>query len=164
APVELDQVLSPQWLTATVGSRRPGTEVDGVTVVETLQTVATKVRFGVEYSDGTTAAFCVKGYFKPEFRASGSTGQVEVHFYRELAPELGVRVPPCVYTGIDPESGHGLVLMEDLVERGCRFLSPLTPVDVDRAAQNLGEIARLNARYWEAPLLREIDWVAPRMG
>ena len=119
APFDESVVLSPEWLSSTIGAR-----VRAVEVVERLETVATKVRFRVEYDDGDEQgssgpggrvdAFCVKAYFNPDMRARVGAGEPEARFYTELAPTLPIRVPPCVYAAIDPGTGHALVLMEDL--------------------------------------------------
>jgi aminoglycoside phosphotransferase (APT) family kinase protein len=167
APLDLDDVLSPEWLSAALAARYPSARVVSATVVETLTTIASKVRFRVEYEDGPAAelptAFCVKGYFAPESRSRASIGQPEARFYRDLAPMLDVRVPPCVYTGIDPDTGHGLVIMSDLVAAGSVFLTALSPYTPDQAAATLDQLARLNAAGWDGALLRDARWLDPRL-
>jgi len=121
APLDESVVLSPEWLTHALG-----TPVRAVEVVERLETVATKVRFRVEYTEepnGKVDAFCVKAYFNPDMRARVAAGEPEARFYVELAPTLPIRVPPCVYAAIDPDTGHALIVMEDLVAQGATFLT-----------------------------------------
>src|SRR5690606_13873190 len=105
APTSLDEVLSPQWLAETLK-----TPVAGASVVEQLVTVATKVRFAVQFDGspppGTPGALCVKGYFGPESAHLVTAGQIEVRFYTEVAPNIDVEVPPCVHAATDPETGH----------------------------------------------------------
>jgi thiamine kinase-like enzyme len=170
APLDLDEVLSPAWLEPALGGACRGARVAATTVVETLTTIASKVRFRVDYVDGavTPAALCVKGYFAPESRRMVSVGQVEARFYRDLAPLIcgtyELRVPPCVYAGIDDESGHGLVVMSDLVAAGARFLTALSPYTVDQAAATLEQLARLHAVDVQAPAIRDMQWLDPRLG
>jgi aminoglycoside phosphotransferase (APT) family kinase protein len=155
APLDEGTVLSPEWLTAMLGNRHPGVTVAGTEVTERLETVATKVRFRVEYAagsdwDGLPPALCAKGYFNPA--AHARAGQVEAVFYRELAPTLDrVRTPACVHAGIDEETGHGLIVMEDLVEAGATFLDPLSSYTPEQAAATLDQLAALHAAQWERP-------------
>lgn len=167
APLDLDEVLSPAWLDAVLGARFPGTRVAGTTVTEELRTIATKVRFAIAYDAnpaGAPDACCVKGYFGPESASFASLGQVEARFYSELAPHLAVSVPPCVHAGIDPDSGHGLILMEDLVAGGSTFLTALSPYSVDQAAATLEQLARLHTADRTALTAGgDTGWLAPRL-
>ena len=165
APLDLDEVLSPTWLDHTLGVRFPGTRVAGTSVTEDLRTIATKVRFDVAYDAnpaGAPAALCVKGYFGPDRAGFVSLGQMEARFYSEIAPHLSVGVPPCVHTGIDPDTGHGLILMEDLVAGGSTFLTALSPYSVDQAAATLEQLARLHTAD-RAALPTDTTWMAPRL-
>ena len=166
APLDLDEVLSAAWLDATLGARHPGTRVAGTTVTEELRTIATKVRFDVAYDAnpaGAPAALCVKGYFGPDSEGFVSLGQMEARFYSEVAPHLAVTVPPCVHTGIDPDTGHGIILMEDLVAGGSTFLTALSPYSVDQAAATLEQLARLHTADRGSFDHGDTGWLAPRL-
>jgi len=162
APLDPEVLLSPEWC-----SEMLGVPVVAVERVEEQVTIAAKVRFRVTYADGAadgrSDAFCVKGYFAPESAGFVDLGQLEVHFYETLAPALGLEVPECVYAAIDPETGHGLVVMRDLVAAGCRFLTPLSPYSVDQTAQTLAQLARLHHGRPEE-IAGTVDWLAPRLG
>lgn len=69
-------------------------------------------------------------------------------FYRDVAATLGVRVPPCEYTGIDDATGTGIVVMRDLVVAGAVFGDPCDSYTPERSAAVLGELARLHAATW----------------
>ena len=165
APTDLAEVLSPAWLTSALGARYPGVVVRSVTEVERLETVASKVRFAVDYE--TTAghaipsALCVKGYFGATSAQWVSVGSREARFYAELAPALPVQVPPTVYTGIDADTQHGVVVMHDLVAAGSTFLTALSPYTPDQVAATLGELALLHARTWDDARMRATPWLAP---
>jgi aminoglycoside phosphotransferase (APT) family kinase protein len=152
APLDLEVVLSPDWLSHILGA-----PVVRVEQVESLVTIASKVRFRVDHADGRSAHLCVKGYFAE--RSFASLGQVEVRFYTQLAPTLGVRVPRCVHAGIDPDTGHGVILMDDLVAGGARFLTALSPYSVDAAARTLEQMAILHT----SAIDRSSAWLAPRL-
>jgi len=161
APLEESVALSPQWLTGVLGA-----PVRAVEVVERLETVATKVRFRVEYEDAANDrvdAFCVKAYFNPEMRTRVAAGEPEARFYSEIAPTLPIRVPPCVYAAIDSDTGHALVLMEDLVAQGATFLTALSPYTVDQAKGTLEQLARLHAEHWDDQGLATHPFLAPRL-
>jgi hypothetical protein len=167
APLDEATVLSPEWLTATLRADHPGVSVAGTEVTERLETVATKVRFRVEYAagaDGLPPALCAKGYFNPATHAQARAGQVEAVFYRELAPTLdSVRTPACLHAGIDDETGHGLIVMEDLVEAGATFLDPQSSYSLEQAAGTLDQIAALHAAAWERPEADLPAAFAPRL-
>ena len=165
APLDLDEVLSPAWLDHVLAARYPGTKVAVTGVTEDLRTIATKVRFDVAYDAnpaGAPAALCVKGYFGPDSAGFVSLGQMEARFYSEVAPHLGVNVPRCVHTGIDPDTGHGIILMEDLVAAGSTFLTSRSPYSVDQAAGTLEQIARLHTAD-RAAITDDTAWMAPRL-
>src|SRR5690606_4722344 len=147
APTDQDVALSPEWLSMVLG--RPGApvKVTGVKVVETLKTMASKIRFEAE-CDGLAKprTLCVKGFFDPEMaRSAGVNSRSEARFYMEIAPRVDVHVPDCVYAGIDEATGHGIILMEDVVAQGGRFLTALEPYTPDQAHGSLEQLAKLHA-------------------
>lgn len=157
APADEAVVLSPEWLTSVLSRRYPSAVATGTHVVERIETVATKVRFRVEYAQHTDAptALCAKGYFNPERRR---TTRAEGDFYRLAAQDLPVRTPPCVYAAVDDDTGHALILMHDLVASGARFLDPTTTYGSDRAAATLDQLAALHATTWDGkrPALHQL--------
>jgi hypothetical protein len=93
-------------------------------------------------------------------------GPREVRFYRDLAPQLKIRVP-AVHVAIHDESDDSFILlMEDLDASGCRISDGTWGVDADGAATALEGLAEVHARY-EDPARRaaEVPWVpAPVFG
>jgi len=166
APGELDEVLDPSWLSRALDRRFPGCEVSGTEIVEIQQTIATKVRFKVDYREqGNPAApthLCVKGYFHDEGRRRAGAGVAETSFYREYGGTgLRLRVASCVYTGVDERSGLAMVIMEDLVHLGAHFLTALSPYSAGQAAATLDQLALLHAATWASPVLNA-SWLAPK--
>jgi aminoglycoside phosphotransferase (APT) family kinase protein len=159
APLDQETVLSPEWLSRTLGA-----PIGSVSVTETLTTIASKVRFHVEYEGphgDLPDDLCVKAYFTEPARAS--LGQIEARFYRELAPLLDLRVPRCVHAGIDSDTGHGLVLMNDLVAEGARFLTALSPYSVDDAARTVEQLARMHSVDPAHTAPPDAGWLASRL-
>ena len=167
APLDLDEVLSPAWLDAVLAPVYPGVRVAATTVVEELVTIASKVRFNVDYEAGCRAgapsALCVKGYFAPQSQAMATLGQIEARFYEDVAPQLSVLVPTCLASAIDAATGHGLILMTDLVAEGATFLTALSPYTVDQAAATLEQLARLHAADLDHLDLPDASWLEPRL-
>ena len=165
APTDLDELLSPAWLTSALGKRFPGLVVGEATVVERLETLATKVRFTVTYAEtaghDVTHALCVKGYFSEAGAAWASLGSREARFYADLAPELPIQVPTALHTGIDPSNHHGVVIMEDLVAKGATFLTALSPYGPAQVAATLELLASLHASHWNDADLQSAAWLAP---
>jgi len=152
APLELDDVLDPAWL-----SRALGRPVHNVTEVWRQVNMATKIRLDV---DGE--ALCIKGYF------GAPAGQVrlggrEARFYAELASTLPIDVPPLRHAGIDEATGHGVVVMEDLVAAGATFLTARSPYTPDQVSATLDQLAALHAATWDAPRLEALPWVASQI-
>ncbi|MFI5718997.1 phosphotransferase [Nocardia sp. NPDC051750] len=155
-------MLSPGWLTSTLAPSYPGAVVADTRIVERLETVATKLRFRVEYAQPTDAptALCAKGYFNP---ARTRTTRAEGDFYRLAAQDLPVRTPPCVHAAVDDRTGHALVLMHDLVAVGARFLDPTTTYGAERAAATLEQLAALHAATWDGKRSALYELFPPRL-
>jgi hypothetical protein len=88
-PATLDEVLSPEWLTAALSARFPGLEVTRVTPGPVVSRLSTNARFTIECAgglpDGLAPALCAKGYFTDKGRPVSVLGVREVHFYQDLA-------------------------------------------------------------------------------
>ena len=166
APVSLDTVLSPPWLTEVLSPGFPGLQVTGSEVVEVLRTVATKVRFTIDCRDvpgqDPPVALCVKGYFDRGAQGYGG-GEIEGNFYRHLAPVLPVTTPTCLYVGSDPTTSHTLIVMSDLVAEGCTFLTALSPYSVEQTAATLDQLALLHASRFDDPALHSVPWLDSRI-
>lgn len=167
APTDLDRVLSPEWLSRALSTPDEPFEAGEVQVVETLKTMATKVRIAVEPASSAdeVRTLCIKGFFgQPILHELASRAtQAEANFYRQIAPGTRVAVPKAVYSAIDPASGHGLVIMEDVITQGGRFLTALEPYSVDQAASSLRQLARLHAESWGGAAVAGHRWLRNRL-
>jgi hypothetical protein len=163
--MDLDTVLSPEWLTVAISETYPGTRVESTIIVERIDTIATKVRFTAQYLDrpveDVPESLCVKGYFLEESAHYASLGAREARFYDELAGIVPVRHPRCVYAATDSSSGHGIVIMEDLVTGGARFLTALSPYTPAQVAASLEQLAQLHASHWDDPDIAARRWLDP---
>lgn len=141
APVELEMVISPVWL-----SHMLGTQVHGVDVVEVLATQATKVRLKLDVEGGgadVPTAICIKGVLT-DTGALPAASIVETLFYREAAAMLPVRVPDCIYAALNADGSRGVIVMRDVIAAGGTFCTALDPFVPDQAVDGLDQLARLH--------------------
>ena len=147
APVDLATVTSPDWLSQMLGLRCPGMIVRGVEVVEVLATQATKVRLILDVEGGgadVPTAICIKGVLT-DTGALPSASIVETLFYREAAALLPVRVPDCIYAGMNADYSRGVIVMRDIITAGGAFSTALDPFTPEQALDGLDQLARLHA-------------------
>ena len=148
-PATLDEVLSPEWLTAALSERFPGIEVTHVTPGPVVSRLSTNARFTIECAgglpDGLVPTLCAKGYFTDKGRPVTFLGAREVGFYRDVAEATGVRTLRSVYAEVDPETRHNVVITEDVIAAGGVFLdalSPYTPGSDSREPHAVRQAAR----------------------
>ena len=156
-------MLDPAWLSHALDDIGDDERIVAVEEVDASKTLAQKVRFRVtvERADGTrrTRAYCVKAHL------DGSPGTdilEEARFYGELAPGLGVRMPRAYYTAVDEDIQQAIIIMDDVVANGGRFLNAQTPYSLDTARDSLGQLARLHAATWGCEEVADLEWLAPR--
>jgi len=94
-----------------------------------------------------------------KFVAAVGMGVAEARFYRDLAPEVPVRVPRPYHAGTDGE--RYVMVLEDLEASGCRFPGPGDP-DIERRGGDIVEqLAALHAKYWESTRFDDdLGWLA----
>ena len=162
-PQDLDVLLDPQWLTAALDDVLDGERIVDVERVDRTQTLAHKVRFAIvaEGPDGSRRrrTYCVKGHFDE----GPDTLLTEAHAYRDLLPTLDVRSPRAYYTGIDESDGRALIVMDDVIADGGRFLNAHEPYSLDTCRDTLTQLARLHAATWDDDRW-SVDWLGPRIG
>jgi hypothetical protein len=165
-PRHTADIQDPDWLTAVMQASAPGCRVVGVEVIEETRVVATKSRLRLTYAPDRPqgiGALCVKAFVDTDaYQARLSwMSSVEARFYERLASRVPVCTPYSPYAAVDPTSGIGIILMEDLVAPGARFLSPLVPIGVDLIAQTVQQLARLHAAFSSRRELRNLQWLPP---
>lgn len=83
----------------------------------------------------------------------------ELGFYRDIGNDVGVRVPNCYHSDLDPESNHFVLLLEDM--------APAIPSDQVEGTTEEGSrmviesFARLHAKWWNSDKLASLDWAQP---
>lgn len=169
APLALEAVLDPAWLGCAQGGPRGPLDVRSVRIVDQFGPSATKVRmeldFGPAVPADTPTAYCLKGFFGDSALGYLESGVqiTEAGFYRDCAPHLSMRLAPCAYTGTDPATGAGIIVMHDLIAAGARFLTALEPYSVDQAHSSLDQLARLHGESWGERLDAICPWAKSRV-
>ena len=162
-PRSVDDLLDPTWLAWALDDINDGDEITSVERQGDSKTLAEKVRFTVtvidQHGDTRTRPYCVKGHFD----GGPDTLAPEAHFYSELAPRVSIRTPRAYYTAVDDSSGRALVVMDDVIGTGGRFLDAHEPYSVETVRSSLDQLAVLHATTWGDPAPPGCSWLQPRM-
>jgi hypothetical protein len=100
-----------------------------------------------------------------EFVTSVGMGVAEARFYRDLAPEIPVRIPEVWFAATDADSDGYVMVLEDLVASGCRFPHPKDDDIAWRARDIVEHMAALHAHFWESPRFDDggdLAWLASK--
>lgn len=157
-PATLEDATSAEWLSEAL--RAP---VDSVTTGEVDNRVSTNQPVHVELADGTARDLWIKGYFTEIGRQYRSAGVPEAAFYRDVVDRTGVRTLRVVAAAVDFDTAENVIVTEDELGEGARFLHALDPYTPDQAAETLEQLATLHARTWLDPELAELPWLANRL-
>ena len=138
--------------------RYPDTVVTGARGGTVIPGTATKAQFFLEYNDagrahGLPPSLWLKAGFEAHSARSAPLYAAEVNFYRDLAPRLPINCPTSFFEGLEPESGSGVLLLEDLGLRDVRFGDPTDRIDAEMAARVLD----LQARFHAVPRLPDLQ-------
>ncbi len=134
-------------------------------IVDVIRGTSTKVRVRVAYNEAGRSAglperLIVKACFDETMRALCGPGNVtEATFYERIAPELAIEIPHCFFAAGDGSARQGVVLLEDLVTRGCRFGDASDSLELNTVRAVLAMQAALHARWWDRaiPSLDQFD-------
>jgi hypothetical protein len=162
-PETLQESLDAAWLSQALLSVSNGARVRSVELTEVIKTVASKARIAVEFDStpGVKHYYCVKAFLDhADPSLGGETTIREADFYAQVAPCLSMRVPKVTSVVIDRANQRGILVMEDMVAAGCRFLTALDDCDAAFAATTLDQLARLHAAQH---LLEARPWISRRL-
>lgn len=163
-PTSLEEI-TPAWLTAALQQTLPGVRVGDVTVTHREQGTSTRALLAVDYLQraghaDAPARLWIKGNFVPERELM--SGEViyrdEARFYRDVQGQLQLNTPRCYFADFD-DTGQGVLLLEDLCQRGVRFGRGPEPFSRGEAERMVEMLALLHARWWQSPALDgEFAW------
>jgi Phosphotransferase enzyme family len=161
APTCLGEVLKPNWLTTVLATRWPGVAVRDVRIVETIVTMATKVRLALSIDGGgeeVPTQLCIKGVLT-DSGAVAASSIIETVFYRNAAAKVDVRVPACIHADLNAAGTNGVIVMKDVIAAGGTFCSALKPSTAKQAGDGLEQLALLHAAGWQGTTLYESPWI-----
>jgi len=166
-PTQLEGITH-DWLEAALASRTPGLKLNGFSLVDVNHGTCTKVRLSLDVNEigqaaGVPSSVILKGGFEPHTATMLYLHKQEVHAYADVAPHSPLRMPKCWFAAYDGK--QGIVIMDDLVQRGATFLHPQRPEQPDAVAKRLVRLAQHHALRWNSPDLEpggRYDW-APRV-
>jgi hypothetical protein len=79
---------------------------------------------------------------------------LEARFYHFLADKMQCPTAQCYYADWDADGrGQGLILLEDLIDRGGKFGHSTQHAGVDGVATALEGLAKLHGSLWNSPLI-----------
>src|SRR3546814_12721749 len=79
---------------------------------------------------------------------------LEARFYHFPTDKLTAQTATCYYADWnDDGSGQGLVVLEDLIDRGGKFGHSTQHAGIDGVASSLADLAKPHAGLWESPLI-----------
>jgi thiamine kinase-like enzyme len=161
--------ISPEWLTVVLNQAGHDVRVRSLRCepVGTGQ-MAHNERITIEYeSDAPGAPRTLVGKFpspNEASRAAGAAGgyQVETRFYMELAHELPIRTPECLYGAISEDQSTFVLLLEDLAPavQGDQ-IGGGSDEEIEAAIRNL---AGLHAPTWNDPSSHQLPWLSEGIG
>jgi hypothetical protein len=156
-PATLEEATSAEWLSEVVGA-----PVVDVQTGEVDNRVSTNQPVHVELADGSSRDLWIKGYFSELGRQFRSAGVPEAAFYRDVVGRTGVRTLRVVAAAVDFDTADNVVVTEDELGEGARFLHALDPYTSDQAAETLEQLATLHSRTWLDRQLADLPWLANR--
>src|SRR5262245_24623527 len=127
-PETLDEATSAAWLSEALGA-----PVATVATGEVDNRVSTNQPVRVELADGAVRDLWVKGYFSEIGRQYRIAGVPEAAFYRDLVDRTGVRTLRAVAAAVDFDTHDNVVVTEDEIGEGARFLHALDAYTPEQA-------------------------------
>jgi hypothetical protein len=125
------------------------------------------VRFTIDYDRAEPGApATIAGKFPTVDEAVRANGaamgmyRIEVNFYREIAADVAIRRPDCLYAEIDESGGEFGVLLEDMgPARAADQIAGCSRADAEHV---FAQAAALHAPRFGDPRLPSIDWLNTR--
>jgi len=155
-PVPMPSDITSQWLSETLqnaGFSDAKVSSFAAADVGTGQ-VGRCIRYTLQFDTPTSSKVprSLVAKFTSDDPVSRQTGKdmktylTETHFYREIAPQVRIRVPRCYYANIDDEGLNHLILMEDMApaEQG----DQIAGCSVAVARQAIMELVGLHGPTW----------------
>lgn len=156
--------VDPGWMGRALAARFPGAQVATVDLTSRDDGTNRRARFAVGYAGGAGPASVFVKASDPEHAAlNAATGGL---FNEARLFSAGVDLPldhPDVYLAeIDEPNLDFVLVMEDVVSRGCDPRDATRPLTPEQAARGVQALARLHASQWGDRLRStQLAWLKP---
>jgi hypothetical protein len=150
--------IDADWMTAALRRNFPGVRVLALAQGDVILGAQTKIRIRLTMDErGQAAGIPEHVVVKADIEEFGRGPVANVVFnepraYRDIVPSLGVEAPR-IWAAEPGDDGPAFTVMEDLVASEARFLYLGDPIGYDLASAYLDRMARIHARWWNAPEL-----------
>lgn len=91
--------------------------------------------------------------FANDFKANAR----EIRFYQELAPNVSIRIPKCLYSHADDQSDNFILVLED--EKEWSPGDQVTGLTESQVRSAVGMISKFHAQWWESSELEKLSWM-----
>lgn|SRR5690606_9941469 len=149
-----------KWLSELMGNKYPGLVAQSLDITNVLDSHTTKVMIDVTWNDvGQKAELPKKLVIKTNW--SGDFDNVDIcaleaRCYHHLTEKMIVPTAKCYYSDWDDDgSGEGIIILEDLRERGGRPGTSMDENSLDDLHLAVRDVARLHGGLWDSPHITE---------
>jgi len=155
------------WVTQALQQRYPGVEVTRMEHGRFVAGTGSKLQLKLSYNAegerlGLPPSMFLKGGLDWHSVAFKASYQAEAIFFEAWRPRIEANLPRGYFAAHNDD--QGLVLMEDLTLRACRFTSfSGAPLTADIAEKVLKLQARIHAALWEDPALPSLRSLGERV-
>jgi hypothetical protein len=165
---KLASEVNAQWLTRLLQNRYPGLVVENMVLDKLIDSHTTKLLLTLDLNEAGKAAgvpqhICIKANWSGLFD-NVDISELEARYYYFVRDSIGIPSPICYYADWDPETGKGIIILEDLARKGGEFGHSLQHTGVDGVARALEGLARLHGAWWGNPKLDQQAWLPTSMG
>ena len=159
------EAVTPEWMTSALADAFPGVEVQDVDVELRDDGTNRRARLGLSYARGSGPATVFVKAADPEHTAvNARMGGVfnEPRLFASGVP-LPLDHPQVYFTLIDEPHLDFIMVMEDIVARGCDPRDATRPMTIEQVANGVRGLAKLHSAYWGDRLRRypKLSWVEP---
>lgn len=160
--------ITPQWLSSALQNRYPGVVVESMKELQFIDSHTSKLRMELTYNQagidaGLPSHLCLKSNFSGGFD-DVDICMLEAQYYYFAQQHMSVPTAKCYYADWDDDGkGHGVIILEDLIELGGEFGHSLDDVGIEGFKRVLDGLAHLHSDLWGSSLLQEWDWLPTSM-
>lgn len=146
------------WLTRLIQNKFFGAVAESLELVQLFDSHSTKLRIAVGWNAAGRAAglprnLCIKTNWSGSFNDVDICA-LEARFYHFLADKMPCPTAKCYYADWDHDGrGQGLILLEDLADRGGRFGHSTQFPGIEGLATAFDGLAKLHGGLWDSPLI-----------